>query len=847
MFKLSLRNLLAHKGRFLMTVFAVVLGVGFVVASSVVTDTLRTSIDGLFAAINDGVDLSVRAESNLDSGGGGGPTSRGRVPEGLLDDVLEVEGVDAAEGVVGGYAQMLDEDGEPVTSTGSPFLGVSWGEEDQLYPVTLDEGKKPSGPGEVAIDRDTSSEFGLDVGDRSTVLLVDGPRDVEVVGVFTFGETNSLLGARLTAFEAAVAQEAFGAAGEFDTIDVAADGDVDPADLAASVQTILPAGFEAITSEQIVDEAIEETGQFIGIFQTVLLAFAGVALIVSAFFINNTFAIVLGQRTRELALLRGVGASGSQIRRSVALESLVIGLLASAIGVGVGLVIAVLLQAILAAGGFELPEEGLVLAARSWVLALIVGVGVTVLSSIAPARRASRIQPVEGMREGYRAPTGGTRRTIAGLALTFGGVALMALGLFVFEGGGAVFGSLGIGAIAVLLGVSMLSPLISVPVARVIGAPFARLGISGRIARQNVIRTPSRTARTASALMIGLALVTTVLVVGTSIKAKIAGAVEETVRADFVISAEGFTGFSPAVVAGVTELDEVTAASGIRFDRFRFEDTEEDLVAVDPDAAARLVDIAVADGAVEGLQRGEIVVHEDSAGDAGVSVGDEVTVEFAMGGAQQFTVAAIHRDATFAGNFLIGIDDFSEFYPANDVDFIAFVRLADGVDLDDGRAAIETVLEEYPQLTLEDRSEYGQSQEDELNQLLVAVNALLGLALFIALMGIANTLALSVIERTREIGLLRAVGMSRRQARRMVLVEAIVVSVFGALLGVAVGLLFGIGSSLALPDSFVDTIVVPWGSLLVVVIAAAICGILAGLLPARRAARLDVLDALASE
>ncbi|HKY15160.1 MAG TPA: FtsX-like permease family protein, partial [Microthrixaceae bacterium] len=821
MLKLSIRTLLANKGRFLMTTFAVVLGVAFVVGSFVVTDTVRVAFDGLFTEIQGGSDVTVRAQSDLDSGGGG-PAARGRIPDTLVEVVEGVDGVASAQGSVTGYAQILDQQGEPATTSGAPLLGISWGEEDGA--LTLDDGRKPQGPNEVAIDRGTADEYDLDPGVQTQVLLVSGPRPVEVVGVFTFGETNSLLGARLTAFGMPAAQEALGSVGQLDTIEVRADSGIEPSELADRLQLMLPDGVESVTDTQVVEENVDQLGQFVGIFQTVLLAFAGVALFVSAFYINNTFSIVLGQRVRQLALLRALGASTTQVRRSVTVEALIVGVLASVLGIAAGLGVAVLLQSILSAGGFELPATGLELQLRTWIAALVIGIGVTVLASIAPGRRAAKVTPVEGMREGVLHHSGGSgRRLILGGALTAIGAVAMLVALFAVDDTAALFGLLAIGAIAVFLGVAWLSPVFAVPAGRILGWPMEKLfKVPGRLARENTMRNPHRTARTASALMIGLALVAMVLVVGESIKQSASAAIEGAVSADFVISTDNFTGFSPTVATDVAALPEVSAASGARFDRFEFDGTAEDLTAVDVSVIDQLMDVDMIDGSFDEADESSIWVHEDSAEENGVSVGDTVPVKFASGGEQDFTVAGVYGDATLAGNFLVSLDTFTEFYPSVPVDFFAFAKAADDVPVDDARTAIEGVLDAYPQVTLEDRSEFQQSQEDQLNGILASVNGLLGLAIVIALLGIANTLALSVLERTREIGLLRAVGMLRKQSRRMVLAEAVIVAVFGAVLGLVIGLLFGLGASTAMPDSAVSTVAVPWGGLVTIVIVAAI-------------------------
>ncbi|MBL8777397.1 MAG: ABC transporter permease [Acidimicrobiales bacterium] len=849
MLRLSLRTLLAHKGRFAMTTFAVVVGVGFVVGSFVVTDTLRRSVDELFETITT-VDITVRAATELDSGGGGGPASRGRIDRALADEVEAVDGVAAADGSVVGYAQLVAPDGEPVTTTGAPLFGFNWPDDPRLSAAVIEDGRPPERAGEVAIDRGTADDYDFSVGDRTTMIVTDGQVDVEVVGVFRWGDTNSLLGARLTGMEPAWADEVLAAGGQVDTVDVLTDDGEDPAAVAARITAVLPDGVEAVPSEQVIDEGQDQVSGFLSIFQNVLLAFAGIAVFVSAFYINNTFAIVLGQRVRELSLLRALGASGSQVVRSVVLEAAAVGVLASVLGVGVGLLIAGVLQGILAAGGFELPERAMVLGGRTLIAAAVVGVPITILSALPAARRAAHVPPIAGLAGTGTAGTRSKRsRVVLGTSLVTAGVAILAVGLFVLDDTGATFACLGVGTIAVFLGVATLSPLIATPASGVLGWPLAHgRGPTGRLARANAMRSPERTARTAAALMIGLALVTTALVVGESMKRSFADAVSGAVTADYVISGgDSFTGFSPELATELRALPEIGAATGIRFDRFAFDGNEADLTAVDADAAAAVVDVDLVDGSFDDLDAGSIMIHEDPADERSLEVGDTVEVTYASGGPQEVEVAGIYRDATFAGNYVVDLDVFAEHYPANNLDLFVFARVADGVDAAEARPAIEAALEDYPQVTLESREEFNESQQEQVDQILLAVNGLLGLALLIALLGIANTLALSVVERTREIGLLRAVGQSRRQARLMVLAEALIVSLFGTVLGVAIGLVLGLGAVSAMPPSIINTTAVPTASIVVVVVLAAVFGLVAGLLPARRASRLDVLDAISTE
>ncbi len=847
MLRLSLRNVLAHKLRFFITTFAVVLGVGFVVGSLVVTDTLRHSVDGLFTDITAGVDVSVRADTNL---GADQNATRGRVPEDLVATIRAIDGVDTAEGSVAGYAQLLDLDGNPVTTTGAPFIGVSWGHEASLRPATLDSGRAPVGTGEVAIDRGTAQDYDFTVGDRTTVLLADGTSpEVEVVGIFTFGDANNLLGARLTAFDVDLAPQVLGEAGQYDTIDVDAGQGVDNATLAARIQDAMPPGVESVTGTQVVTESSDGVSGLMDAFQNVLLGFAGIALFVSAFFINNTFSIVVGQRTRQLALLRSLGASPSQITRSVVGEALVVGVVASFVGLAFGAVIAIGLQALLTAAGFGLPQQGLVLASRTIVAAFVVGIGVTLASSIAPARRASTVPPVQGMTEGF-VQTGWSRarRVWGGAAIGSLGGSLVVAGLFVVDTTAMVMSLLALGSVGVFIGVTLLSPAVAVPIAGTVGKFVAPLfGSVGRLAHANAVRNPDRTAKTASALMIGLALVTTVFIVGSSMKDTFSASIQSAISADLVLSTGTSSGFSPALTEEVAQLPGIEAASGVRLSRFIIDGRERDLVAADAAALPNLFDIDIQSGSFDQLGSQEIFLHQDPASDLGVVVGDNVLVEFSTGGAQDLTVAGTYADSTYAGNYLIDIGLFTTYYPTSDLDFLGFARFATDTDPAATLTAVEGLLAGYPQVKVEDRAAFQADQTAQFNSILIAVNGLLGLALFIALLGIANTLALSVLERTREIGLMRAVGMLRRQTREMVVIESAMVSIFGALLGIVVGLGLGTAVAIAMPDDVVAGATIPYGTLALIVGLAAFCGVGAGLVPARRAARLDVLRAMAAE
>lgn len=846
MFKLSMRNLLAHKIRFVMTSFAVVLGVSFVVGSLVVTDTVRATFDTLFSEINEGVDLQARTTSAFSEDSFSG--SREPMPAELVDTIASVDGVEAVEGGAGGIAQPVAPDGEVVTTTGAPLLGVTWGETDALTPVTLELGERPDEPGEIAFDQATFEDHDFSIGDEVDVLLAGGRETFTLVGTATFGDSNSLAGARLTLFEPSEGQRVFDREGLWDEIYISVSPDADIGTVRAAVTEVVPDDVEIITGDTVAEEGADAIGAFTDIFANVLLGFAAVALFVSAFYIYNTFSIILGQRIKELALLRALGASAAQIRQTVILEALLIGLVSSAIGIGLGMLTAMGLRGLLNAGGFGLPADSLVLKAPTVVAALVVGVGVTLGASVMPAWKAARVPPIAALRDGVASSSGSRRTRLAiGGVMTGLGAVLLAYGLFIAEGTPALITGLGLGAVLVFLGIANLSPLFAGPVVGLLGAPVARFfGESGQLARANATRNPFRTASTASALVIGLALVTMALVVGTSVKESFADATDQAVSADFVISEPSFNGFSPDLADQLAASEEFGAVAGVRFGRFKIDGNTRDIVASDPDGA-EVIDIDLLEGtSIAELGPTDILVHEDPAEDLGLAPGDTVEVEFARTGAQTFTVAGIHGDATFAGNYAISNEAWEANY-TDALDQFVFATLADGVSPADAADTIAAVTEEFPQVDVEDRQEFLASQQAQIDQVLITVNVLLLLAVVIAVLGIGNTLALSVFERTRELGLLRAVGMSRRQTRRMIRWESAIVSLFGAVLGVAVGIAFGLAATVAMPNSFLTTIAIPSGFLVGLVALAVVAGLLAAIGPARRAARLDVLVAISTE
>ncbi|MBN1092863.1 FtsX-like permease family protein [Blastococcus sp. TML/M2B] len=584
-----------------------------------------------------------------------------------------------------------------------------------------------------------------------------------------------------------------------------------------------------------------EALQFINIF---LLVFAGIALFVGTFIILNTFSMLVAQRTRELALLRALGASRGQVTRSVLGEALVVGLVGATLGLAAGYGIAAGLRALF--GSFGLTLDGnLVLAADTVVWGYVVGVLVTLVSAYVPARRAARMPPVAAMRDDVvTAQRGLRRRTVLGAVLAVAGIAAL-VGGTLSEDGGTGASLVGVGALALILGATALSPVLARPFLRTVGAVLPRIwGTTGRLAQENAVRNPRRTAATASALMIGLALVSAFSVIGASTNASIEKLVAGSVRAEFVVSSAVQVPFSSDVAAQLAAVDGVEAVMPLRWGQAQLDGSTALLTAVDPASLDRSIDLSWVDGSADDLAGDGVVVDESTAEGRGWSVGDQVEVLTLDGRTEQLTVGGIYESNQVIGSTVVSLDSLSRFGGVG-LDRFLFVDLADGVAPSEVRAQLEDVVSGYPIVNLKDRGEFSDEQEGSVDQLLLLINAMLVLSVLIAALGIVNTLAMSVIERTREIGLMRAVGLGRSQLRRMVRLEAVIISIYGAVLGLVLGTLFGVALSRSLVDQGITELVVPYPRMAVFLVVAALIGVLAAVGPARRAAKLEILDAIA--
>ena len=849
MLKLALRNLLDKKIRFALTTLSVVIGVTFVVGTFALTDSLRSTFGDLADDIAGETDLTVRARQEI-----GNEADRPTIPDSLLADVAAIEGVAEVAGTVQARnVVIVDGEGNAIRPQGPPTLGLNYSS--RVFFVI--EGRAPGGH-EFVVDATTALNNNLQVGETYTVNGPVRAGQFELVGIFNFGspDTNTSLGQTMSVFDNDTAQEFLGFGDQLMEIRVLVDGRAEVEEVRSGIGAAIGDDYEVITQEIAAEEQTEQFQNVLNVFTAILLVFAFIAVFVSAFIINNTFQIVVTQRVREIGLWRAVGVTPKQVSRSIVVESAVVGLLSTAIGIGVGMAVSVLMRAIIRASGFGLPSGPLVLSLRTVILAIVIGMGVTMVSSIVPAMRARRITPVAALAHDYRIErSGGRRRVAVGGTVTAVGVVCLALGMAGVGSTTAVLALTGIGALVTFVGINVASPAIARPVVRVLGKPIqAVFGTPGKLARENAARNPRRTASTAGALMIGVTLMATTAVVGASVRNTVADALTDAVSADFFVRNDQSpfdpaSGFPAQVVDDLDALDIIESVVGYRvaFSGMSVGGQSRDLVSADFGAVEDHLDGGVISGSIAaGDPLTGVALHVDPAEDLGVAVGDTLEATFPDNETVTLTVAAIYTDAVIYGNWLIDNALWEQHLSRRDYRFgTVVVAQADLVER--GQAAISEVVAGYPGVIAENRAEFREANESLVDSIFAVITVLLGLSFVIALVGITNTLALSVFERTREIGLLRAVGMTRRQLRRAVRWEAAIVATFGGLMGVVVGMILGVAGSLATPDSFITTVDVPFGTLAIYVAAAGLAGLLAAVLPARRAGRMNILDAIAHE
>ncbi len=838
--RITIKGILAHKLRLALTAISIILGVTFISGTYVLTDTLHNTFDGLIGTVYKQIDFQVRGVAQF-------PTSdaanavRNPVSNSLLSTILRVPGVEAAEGAISGYAQFVAPDGKPISNNGEGNLGISFDPNPKISELRIVAGLPPTTSTDVVIDAATANKHHFRVGQEVRVLT-DGPeRTFTISGIAQFGTANTLAGITLAAFTLPTAQQIVGEVGQFDTIDIITRPGVDKADVQRAIAQVLPSGVEVVTGQTVHNEQTSSIDKALSFFSTALLIFALIALFVGGFTIFNTFSIIVGQRTRELALLRVVGATRRQVFRSVLAEAAIVGVVSSLIGVGLGVGAAIGIEALLRGFGITLPSGSLAFEPRTVVVSLLVGVGVTVVSAVGPARRAVRISPVAALRDGQTDIDVSSRRRFI-----WGGT-LAAVGALLIGGGLAqpAIQLVGLGAVGLFVGVAMLAPAFARPFSSAIGHPLAwALGEAGKLGRENSIRSPRRTAQTASALMVGLALVSAISVYGASAKRSATSSVDSTVTANLIVtnsSGSGTGNFSPAIVEAASRVPGVTASTTIYGDQFEIRQSVESLRAVSPQTLSKTVILHVTSGSVQSLAAGQLLMDSGTAKSDHLSVGDTVPVKFALTGSSTMRIGGIFKTNVLIGSYLVSDSFFLTHYQD---------PLPGGVLLDTtGDAAVveqrvETALGPYPNVQVQSRAQFEKAQTASVNTLLGLVYALLALAVIIALIGIVNTLMLSVFERTHEIGILRAVGMKRRQVRTMIRSESVILAIFGAVIGLIIGTGLGVALVSSLRSQGLRDTVVPVSSLIVFLVLSALLGLLAASWPARRAARLDVLAAI---
>lgn len=832
MFTLALKELAAHKRRLLSTAFAVLLGVAFMAGTMVFTDTIGATFDSVLAEADEGVDAAVRAPSDIDLGyGEPGP----RLDASLSDQVAAVPGVDRVALRINGYAQLVGRDGRPVGDvSASPAFGTNWVTVDELNPYELASGRAPERDDEIVVDKASADKAGYEPGDVAIVLTQHEPRSFTISGTARFGSADSPAGATAVLFTDAVAAELLAVPGEADAIVVTADAGVDQAEVAAAVQAVVGSDVEVVTGATLIAENQAALAKDIAGMGTIFLIFGVVAVFVAAFIINNTFAITVAQRTREMAMLRALGASGRQIRRSVLVEAIAVGSVASALGLVAGIGVAAGLRGLMSVFGFDMPDGPTVISANALLVSLAVGVLVTVLSAWLPARRAARIAPIAALRDvSVDRSAGSARRAVVGTTVTAVGVAALLAGL----SGEIVL--VGIGALTTFVGVSVLGPVLARPIARAFGLPLRLRGLSGELATRNAMRNPKRTARTASSLMIGVGLVGFITVFAASAKTSVAGSLETEFTGTHIVQVGAFdnsAGLSPDLADALRADPGIDAVAQARLSPAIVDGAATDaFYAFDATTIDELFALGTVDGDLDRLGADGIAVAEDRATEEGWTLGSTVPVTFPAGDTT-FVVRAIYSSGTdWVGRMFVDLDAFRA-NGGEELDYRVYVS--------GDEAAIDAAAAPYASAQVLDKDAFLDEVSSEIDTMLGLFYAMLVLAIVIALLGIANTLALSIFERTRELGLLRAVGMSRSTVRSTIRWEAIIIAIFGTTLGLVVGTFFGWATVRAMADEGIDTLTVPVGNLAVVAAIAGVAGAFAAILPARRAAKLNVLDAL---
>lgn len=849
MLRATLRALSAYKVRLALSALSIILGVAFVAGTFIFTDSLQKAFDELTSAGQ--ADVVVEPAEAFESRFQSDAPSR-TLPADLVAAVDAVPGAAETVGIVSvRNVSVIGPDNKPLGTGGGPGsigLGESWITDPQLAEWKLTTGAEPGGPNEVVVDERTAEQAQVDVGGTVTVLLPSGATVTPtVVGIAE--PTLASAGASVVLWSLPEAEALLTAPGQISSIAVTAKEGVSQTELAGQVAAVVPNDTSIKTGDEVASELSAQLDEALGFLNTFLLVFGLIALFVSAFLIYNTFSILVAQRSRELALTRAIGATRAQVRTSVLIEAIVVALVAATLGLLLGIGVAMGLRGLFAALGAPLPGSGLVLLPRTFAVAYGIGVVVTLVSSLVPARRASMIPPVAAMREeATPAAKSLRRRGIVGAVLAVAAAVLAVVALQPTDDGTNAATVLGLSALCALLAALALAPLAARVLVPIIGWPFSR-SVVGRLAVENARRNPRRTAATAGALMIGLALISAMSVIASSTIKSTDAVVDDVIGADFVVFGSNFGPFPPTIVDAVKATPDVGVVTPVRSAIAKVPGGDPSgsiITIVDPAGISDVLTINLSQGNLADLNTpGTVMVDTQTATDAGISLGDDLLITTLIGDTT-VKVAGLYEPAGFFAGYVAGFASADQL-GAPDLDTAIYITTAPGADPATVRAGLDTALAPYPIVTVQDQSEFKAQIRDQINQLLAFIIALLVLAVIIALLGIVNTLALSVFERTREIGLLRAVGTTRPQVRRMILVESILIAVLGSVLGVVLGVLYGIGLQRVLANEGISELGLNVGQLVMFVLVSAIGGVVAALWPAWRAAKLNVLRAIASE
>jgi putative ABC transport system permease protein len=842
MLRATLKGMASRKARLVLTSLAVVLGTMFVAAAMILTATMEKSVTGVISDAYTGVDAVVTAAEEPAAAQGNTPSAT-LIPADVLETVRGVDGVESADGDVSGQVNAIGDDGKLVGAF-APTIGFNWNDQTTGY-NEIREGRGPEADGEVIVSAQFVTDSGLDVGDTVTAYSYSADRaDYEIVGVFGLsGDRDSLAGETQMGFTTAEAQRLL-AEGEDAYMSIYVEGDAST----DAVADAIGADYRVQTGEEASEEAAEGFAVVADVMGYIFLGFGLVAVFVSVFLIINTFTIIVAQRQRELALLRAIGARRGQVVSSVLTEAAVIGVIASIVGLGLGVLLGWGLASLVsstAMGG--LPVTLQVPPTALWALA--VGIGVTVLSALIPAVKASGVPPVAAMREAVNPPKPLRGITIAGLAVTAVGGVLVALGLT------DNLGDLGLGGFLTgvgiaFVGITLLTPILSRPLVAVLGSVMS-WSFSGRLGKLNAGRNPRRTAITASALMIAVALVTGIATLVSSFKATTEELTEQNLESDLIVMGQqgaNIPTFSPETLAEIKALPDVAAVGDLYGEFFGAEvDGKAAALFASEDLATSLEVFSgsVAEGSVADLPDDAVVVNESAADDAGLALGDTVEVTFADGTTEQMRLTAILDDQMLTDGMWVAPAQIEHFTVPKPMQ--AYIQVAEGADVGAVEDEVDEILKDEPEVSVANNADFVDQQTGQLDTLLASVQVLLALAIIIAIIGVVNTLVLSVLERTRELGLLRAIGMTRGQARRMITVESVIICLFGAVLGIAVGIGLGWTVQQALEEEGLTSFALPWGLIVGYLVAAIAVGLLAAIAPAARAAKLNVLGAIAYE